>query len=405
MKKCSLLVSVIGFLLLISCTTEKKPSNPVLLISVDGLINDYLDRFDAPNIQSIIDNGVLADGLIPVFPTKTFPNHYSLVTGLYTENTGMISNTMYDAEMNANYSMGNRGAVMDPRWYGGEPIWVTAELQGLTAGAMFWPGSEAPIKDTYATYWMPYDDDMPHFARVDTLISWLESDQKPDFMTLYFSRVDSYGHRYGPNADEIGIALSDVDAAIGYLISELERIGIWPDINILITSDHGMTEVSEERVIFLDDLISLDDVDVYDWTPAAMLQPKEGKKDEVFNALKAAENNYVVYKKEDIPDYFRVKNHHRVPEIMMIADIGYTITSKPFFERRGVSGGAHGYDHREPDMQAFFAASGPAFKSGEKVPPFEMIHIYELMTHMLGLQPAMNDGSIDSVRHLLNPTK
>lgn len=386
------------------CTIpEENSTQKVLLISIDGFMPQYMEKNETPNLDYLAGEGVLADYMIPVFPTKTFPNHYSIVTGLYTENTGIIANNMYDPEMDASFSLGNREAVMDPRWYEGEPIWITAEKQDVRTATMFWPGSEAPIEDTYATRWMPYDDDLDYTARVDSIISWLqvEDDTAPGFLTLYFSKVDTYGHRYGTDSDSTAAAVREIDGYLGYLVDNLKETGHWDGLNILITSDHGMADISEERVIVLDDIISMDDVTVIDWTPVGMIQPDEGKTDEVFEALKKTENHYEVYKKEDIPEVFRVKNHKRVPDIMIIADVGYTITTSDYLENREISGAAHGYDHRAPEMSSFFLAAGPSIKKGEKVDSFQNIHLYELMAYLLNIEPAPNDGNLDSLRHIL----
>jgi len=378
----------------VGCNNLTNQADPVILISIDGLRPDYLSRAETPVIDQLIADGVVADHLIPVFPSKTFPNHYSIVTGLYTENTGIIANNMFDPEL-GRFSLGNRDAVENPSWYGGEPIWVTAEKQGLRAGTLFWPGSEAPIMGKQATHWLRYTDDMPHRDRVDTLISWFQSpnDKPLSFATFYMSQVDSYGHWYGPESDSVVVAMQEVDRTIGYLISELERIGIWPNVNIILTSDHGMAEVSNDKVILIDEIIDMSDVEVFDWSPVAMLQPDSGNVDVVYDALKAAENNYTVYRKQDLPDRFRIKNNTRVPEILVVAEAGYSITTRDRFESRGVSGGAHGYDPLDPDMNAFFLASGPAFKSGLTIEAFENIHIYEMLCEILGLNPAPNDGN------------
>ncbi|MCI0708394.1 MAG: alkaline phosphatase family protein [Ignavibacteriae bacterium] len=363
-----------------------------------------MEQHPTPNLHRLMQDGVLAEGMTPVFPSKTFPNHYSLVTGLYTENTGVIANNMYDPKSKEWFSLGNREAVMNANWYGGEPIWVTAEKQGVKAATMFWPGSEAPIKAVYATRWMPYDGNLPYSARVDSVIAWLsvQDTTRPDFLTLYFSGVDDYGHRYGPeNKDSMAVAVGLVDSMIGYLLSELERVGWLGNINILVTSDHGMAQLSNERVILLDSIIDMDDVRMVDWNPVAMMYAKEGKLDAVYNALKKSESHYTVYKKEEIPEIYHVKNNDRVPDIMMVADVGYAITTKKMFDERGVGGGTHGYDNRSKEMQALFLAYGPAFKQGERIPTFQNIHVYELMCSLLGLKPAPNDGHPDSLRHVL----
>jgi len=382
-----------SLIVLVGCSQTAKYPDPFILISIDGLRPDYLDRVDTPILDMLIQNGTVADHLIPIFPTKTFPNHYSTATGLYAENTGIVANSMTDPEL-GRFGLSIREAVMDARWWGGEPIWVTAEKQGLRAGTIFWPGSEAPIGGVYATNWLQYDGGISHNARVDTLISWFQKDdERPlSFATFYLSEVDSYGHRYGPESDSVLVALQEADRTLGYLVRELERIGVWPNVNIIITSDHGMAPVSSERAIIIDDIINMDDVEVYDWSPVAMLAPDSGKVESVYEALKAAENNYTVYRKQDLPERYRIKNSHRVPEILVVAESGYTITTRDRFESREITGGAHGYDPMDPNMNAFFSATGPAFKSGNTIAAFETVHIYELMCKILGLKPAPNDG-------------
>ncbi|WP_245683950.1 alkaline phosphatase family protein [Rhodohalobacter halophilus] len=389
-----------------SCSEETEPQKAkLLLISIDGFHPDYLDRYETSNLDQLVETGVLADFMIPVFPTKTFPNHYSIVTGLYPENSGLIANNMYDAEMDAFYSLGNREAVRNAQWYEGEPIWVTAEKQGLKTAPMFWPGSEAPIGGEFPTYSYPYDDDLPYTARVDSVIHWMtmEPELSPGFMTLYFSKVDTYGHRYGPESDSTAAAVREVDEQIGYLMSELERTDLLNDLNIIIVSDHGMADVSDERVILLDQLIDHETVEVIDWNPVAMIRPNEGISAEIYESLKANEENFRVYKKEDLPNRLHFKKHDRVPEIILIADLGYSITTSGRLEQYGVTGGAHGYDNRYPEMHSFFLAAGPSFRQGITTEGFQNIHLYELMAHLLDLEPSPNDGRLGSLIHILEP--
>lgn len=387
------------------CSEENRPveNQKVLLISVDGLMNDYIERNETPTFDSLITNGVLADRLIGVFPTKTFPNHFSQVTGLYAENHGIIANSFSDENLEGRFSFGPQESPNDERWWGGEPIWITAEKQGLTSATMFWPGSEASFNGMRPTKWKDYDGSVDDFVRIDTVLSWLDPNGTvdADFSTLYFSEVDSRGHRYGPYASEVDEEVERTDQLMNYLFDGIRKLGLENRLNVIIVSDHGMAEVSEEKVIFLDEIIDMNSVDVVDWTPAAQLRPKEGQRETVYQQLKENEENYEVFYKEDLPEGFGFTNHHRIPDIIMIADISYTITSRDFFENRGVSGGAHGYDHRHPQMGAVFLATGPGFKNGEKLRPFQSIHLYEMMTGLLGIEPAPNDGSPDSLRHIL----
>jgi len=394
------------FSFLIAADSQKRTATdfrPVILISFDGFRPDYIDQYNTPHIDLFIRDGVRAESMIPVYPTKTFPNHYSIVTGLYTENTGLIANTMYDEEFEAFYSLANRAAVQNARWYGGEPIWVTAEKQGKKAGILFWPGSEAPIKGQYARYWKVYDHEMDYKARVDTVIHWLTKPDtaRVDFVAMYFDAVDSYGHSYGVGSDSVEYAVKLVDQKLGYLIDELKRVKIWPNVDIVITSDHGMTNSSADRVIFLDDIIDLNDVMITDWNPVAMIRSKEGKHEQVLEKLKAAQHHYRVYSKDELPDRFRMKNNPRVPDIVVEADLGYTITSNSQFKERGLSPGVHGYDNQYPDMQAIFLAHGPSFKRNLFIPPFQNVHVYELLSSLLNIQAAPNDGSPDSLKHIL----
>jgi predicted AlkP superfamily pyrophosphatase or phosphodiesterase len=399
-------VLITVFLSLTQCDSVKDQNlsaNKVLLISIDGFMNEYLDRNVTPNFDRFIQNGTRAEYLIPVFPTKTFPTHWTIATGLYTENHGIIANSFYDYELEARFSYGPQGGPNDERWWGGEPIWVTAEKQGKTAATFFWPGSEASINGVRPTRWMDYDGSVPDSVRIDSVMTWLdpEGDIRADFSTLYFSFVDSRGHAYGPNSPEVDDAVKEMDGLLGYLLDQIDEVGLSEDLNIILVSDHGMAELSDEKIIFLEDIINLNDVDVVEWTPVAMLRPEEGKTEEVFNALKEHEENYRVFLRDELPERFRFSNHYRIPEIIMIADISYTITNRPFYEQRGIIAATHGYDNMEPEMRTFFAARGPDFRQGVVVDPFESVHIYELMVYLLGLDPAPNDGNPEELLYLL----
>lgn len=381
-------------------TVIERDRTPLLLISIDGFRPDYFDRTDTPNFDRVISSGVKAEYLQSIYPSNTFPNHYSLATGLYAENTGIIANNMFDEEL-GRFGLRIRDAVSDGRWYGGEPIWVTAEKQDVRTATMFWPGSEADVMGIRPTRWMQYDGRIPYETRVDSIITWLsvEDDTRPDFMTLYFSTVDSQGHSHGVESDEVTEAIELVDSKIGYLLDELKRIGLYGNINILFTSDHGMASLSEEKTIIIDDIIDLDDVYVRNWSSAGMIEPKEGKLDKVYNQLKQAEDAYDnvfrVYLKEDIPERFRFKNHPRVPEILIEFDVPWTMTSRSNFESRGILAATHGWDPEMPEMHTVFFAYGPDFKNGEEISKVKMVDIYELMCHLLGLEPAENDGSFE----------
>lgn len=378
-------------------------TNKLLLISFDGFMNEYIERNDTPNFDRLIANGVQAEYMIPVFPTKTFPNHYTIVTGLYAENHGIIANRFYDDRLDAQFRFGPIESPNDERWWGGEPIWITAEKQGLTSASFFWPGSTASIDGVQSTRWVQYDESVSEKTRIDSVLTWMDPDGsvQADFGSLYFSLVDHAGHGSGPNSKETDLAVQRADSLLGYLLEGMDKYGLEDDLNLIVTSDHGMAELSSERVIFLDDLIDLDDVELIDWTPVAMIEPDDGELEEIYRTLKENENHYRVYKKGELPDHYHFSDHYRIPEIIMIADVGYTITFRDFFEDRGVLGGTHGFDHKAPEMRTIFVADGPAFKNGFVAEPFQSVHIYEMMCKILGLDPTQNDGNLNEVKQIL----
>lgn len=410
----------LAFVLLGGCTLstgcssapEKRAPEPalaptVVLISLDGVRWDFPEMYAAPNLRALAGDGVRAKRLTPVFPTKTFPNHYSTVTGLYVENHGIISNTMYDPVMDARFSLSNREAIADERWWEGEPLWVTAEKQGQIAATYFWPGSEAAIQNVRPTYWLEYDGRIPGEERVDQVLAWLDLPvtERPTFITLYFSDVDGAGHRHGTDAREVSVALADVDALVGRLLDGLKARGLEDDVNVIITSDHGMAETSQDRVIIVDDFFDPETAHVVDYNPTLMMYPPEGvDEDSLVRALDAHEH-LVAYTKERIPERFHLADHRRTPRILAIADEGWSITTRERYQidPARYDGGAHGYDNELESMGGIFIARGPAFRKGYISEPFLTIHVYELVCAILGLDPAPNDGQLEAVDDLLRP--
>ena len=371
----------------------------VILVSLDGFRWDYLDMYNAPTLERLASEGVQAEKLIPVFPSKTFPSHYSAVTGLYPGNHGIVSNTIYDPEMDARFSLSNRDAVADARWWGGEPIWVTAEEQGQIAATYFWPGSEAAIQGVRPTYWLEYDGDISGSDRVDQVLTWLDkpADERPTFITLYFSGVDDAGHRHGPNAPEVADAVKQVDGYLEQLVAGLESRGIFDSVNLIITSDHGMAETSPDRVVLLDQYFDPSDAHIVDYSPVLMMYPPEDRAEETYEALKS-DPHLEVYWKDDLPERFHLQ-HPRTPPLLAIAEPGWEISTRDYYERdpSRFEGGKHGYDNRAPSMGGIFIAHGPAFKEGYEAAPFEIVHLYNMMCDILGLDPAPNDGDPNAV--------
>lgn len=375
----------------------------VILISIDGFRWDYPEKADTPNIDYLIEHGVRAKSLIPCFPTKTFPNHYTIVTGLYPEHHGIIANNMYNPERSEYFRLSLREAVRDPVWWGGEPIWVTAEKNGLIAASYFWPGSGTKIKGTLPTYWYEYDGSVPNEARIQQLLKWLDlpEERRPALLLTYFSVIDDAGHDYGPESAQVKKAIEYIDSVLGILLDGLRQRALLDRVNIIVVSDHGMAEISPERVIFLDDTIEMKQVDIVDWNPVAAINPFPGQVDSVYHKLVHAHPHLKVYRKHEIPARFNYRDHPCITQILAIADEGWSITSHETVKPEYISGGNHGFDNQARSMGATFIAAGPAFKAGLTVPPFKNVHIYALLAEILDLPPAANDGSLDSVRVLL----
>ena len=380
----------------------------VILVSIDGFRWDYLDRFQPPVLARLAAQGVRSEGLIPQFPSKTFPNHYTIVTGLRLANHGIISNNMRAADIPGEFALSNRSVLADPRWWAGEPIWNTAEKQGRIAAAMFWPGSETLIGGRQATFWTPFDDGLPHVDRVNQVLSWLKlpEGKRPSFLTLYYSEVDNAGHDYGPESEQLRHAIDNIDSSLGDLVAGVEALGLADRVHYVVVSDHGMAALSPDRMIVLDDYIDVATTDVVDWAPVLGLSPKNRDVEKLYAALKDKHPHLAVYRKNEIPAEYGIAGHPRLPPIVGIADEGWYITSKREMDRWGQGdrrppGGTHGYDARARSMHGLFVASGPRLKSGVVVKPFENIHVYELMTALMGLVPAKNDGDPAVTRDML----
>ncbi|MEE2777266.1 MAG: ectonucleotide pyrophosphatase/phosphodiesterase [Acidobacteriota bacterium] len=374
---------------------------PLVLISIDGFRWDYLDLFDAPHLRELAATGARAERLVPVFPTKTFPNHYSAVTGLYPRHHGIVANIMSDPGL-GRFSLRDRDAVEDGRWWQGEPIWVTAERQGVRAATCFWPGSEAEIHGVRPTHWMRYDRDFPTEARVEKVFEWLDlpAQRRPGFMTLYFSDVDSAAHRTGPTSDETRTAVARVDRAIGTLLDGLRDRAVLDEMHLLVVSDHGMTDTPAGQAVYLEDYIDLTGIEVSGDTPTVFLSPPPEREAAVLQALNEAHPQLRGVRSAETPATWQFRDHPRIPAIIAMTPEGWHVRAQ-----RRPSGdeplGMHGYDPALQSMHGSLIAHGPQIASGKKVGPVRMIDLYELMCHLLSLKPAPNDGDLSGVRGLL----
>lgn len=384
---------------------DLKPT--IILISIDGFRYDYLDKYKPPMLSKLAREGVRARWMIPSFPTKTFPNHYTIATGLYPEHHGIIENNIWD--FGTTFTLNKREEVSNARWWFGEPIWVTAEKQGQRAGAFFFPGTEAPIQGTLPTYWTPYDGDVANEKRVDQILSWLDlpAAERPTMYTLYFSDVDDAGHGFSPDSPQTREAVLKVDQSVTRLYEGLKKRDIAKKVNLIIVSDHGMATVDQRNAVIMDEYFDFDLAQRILWTgEIVQIFPKAGNENTIIGALKNASHT-TCWRKNEIPERFHYHDNPRIAPIVCSAEEGWFMTdrgryaarrSRPEFSRLN---GAHGYDNALTSMRATFIAHGRAFKKKKLVEPFENIHVYELMCKILGLRPAKNDGDLERVRKML----
>jgi predicted AlkP superfamily pyrophosphatase or phosphodiesterase len=324
-----------------------------------------------------------------------------MATGLYPEHHGIVSNTMVDSAL-GRFALRNTAAVRDPRWWGGEPIWITAVRQGKRAATFFWPGSDVAIGGVRPTWYKLFDARVPNADRVSQVLDWLSlpAARAPSLITVYFGDVDDAGHEFGPELPETDAAIARVDSAVGAIMNGVKQRGLEGRVNLVIVSDHGMARVEPGRLIYLDDAVDPATVNIVDRGAVLSLSPRPGHADTVYRALRRLPH-LRVYRRRDMARY-HYGNHPRIPDIVAVADEGWLLTTRGVAALRSrLTRGAHGYPPETPSMHAIFLARGPAFKKGVTVPPFQNIHIYALLAHLLGVTPAPNDGSLDSVRSVL----
>jgi len=398
---------VLLVLLLSACQSPSTPPPPasVLLVSLDGVRPDYLGRGDTPNLDRLMSAGVRAQWMQSVYPSLTFPNHYSMVTGLYPDHHGIVHNSMRDAQLGT-FTLSNRDAVSDGRWWGGEPVWVTAERAGLATATLSWPGSEADILGVRPTRWHVFDSERPIPERVKMVLGWLSEPDatRPRLATLYFEHPDSAGHHYGPHSPEVRAAMREVDAGIGRLLDGLEADGRLDQVNIVIVSDHGMAEVPVWQMIAIEDMVPAGQADVVSVGQVIGVQPHPGQEEAVAAVMVGAHAQYACWRKGDIPARWHYGQHPRVPAIICQMHEGWDALPRRVVEERKASGqtrGSHGFDPALESMRAIFIAHGPAFGQGLTIPAFENVNIQPLLLHLLGLPPMPTDGALAPVRAAL----
>ncbi|KAF6298480.1 hypothetical protein mRhiFer1_004541 [Rhinolophus ferrumequinum] len=385
--------------------------NKLLLVSFDGFRWDYEQDVDTPNLDTMVLDGVKARYMTPAFVTMTSPCHFTLVTGKYIENHGVVHNMYYNTT--SKVKLPYHATLGIQRWWdnGSVPIWITAQRQGLKTGSFFYPGGNVTYQGMAVTLSRKegilhnYKDEKEWRANIDTVMTWFTKEDL-DLVTLYFGEPDSTGHKFGPDSQERKEMVAQVDRTVGYIRDSIRRSGLESRLNLIIASDHGMSTVNKSA----SDLVEFHkfpnftfkdiEFELLDYGPNGMLLPKEGKADKVYEALKDAHPRLHVYKKESFPKSFHYANNPRITPLLMYSDPGYVIHGRLNVQ---FNNGEHGFDNKAMDMQTIFRAVGPSFKRGLEVEPFESVHVYELMCKLLGIVPEANDGDLSILLPTLTP--
>jgi alkaline phosphatase D len=380
---------------------DQERKHYVVLVSLDGFRYDYAQRYGAKNLQRLATQGASApEGMIPAYPSLTFPNHYSIVTGLYPEHHGIVAMSFYDPKRKQRFAYNDPVADSDGSWYGGVPLWVLAEQQGMRSACFFWPGSEAQIAGKRPSYYLHFDDRFPDETRIQQVIAWLglPVPQRPHFITLYYSNVDHTGHEFGADSQQTADAVHHVDELIGRLQAKLKDLAL--PIDLFVVSDHGMDNV-EGDWINLDRFADLSDFH----TEGMLLYPEsETAAQKAYEHLKGVSDKFVVYRRHDLPQNLHFDESDRTGDPVVVATGPYAVRAhaadpadaKPKIE------GAHGYDpNRLKSMRAIFYAAGPDIRPAVEVPPFENVNIFPLIVKILGLNGVPNDGKPEVLESIL----
>lgn len=386
------------------CSQAPSPALPyVLLISLDGYRYDYTDLYGAPTLSRFAEQGVRAKALIPAYPSATFPNHYTIATGLYPEHHGIVNNVFFDPQRNLSYRYSEPTTGGDGAWYGGTPLWALAEQQGVHAATFFWPGSDVEIRGVRPSKYRPYDASIPNEERVRQVIDWfrLPEAERPHLVTMYLSDVDIAGHRFGPGSVETERAVADLDELIGTLLAGLDATAL--PINVFIVSDHGMLQVLQP--------INIGRVSEF---AGFEIAPRSGSQIMLYSAdqklvantaalLKARDPlRYAVHLRKETPERLHYRDNWRIGDIVVIATAPVILQiSEPGVVPEQEQG-EHGYDSAQfPEMRGIFYARGPDLKSGVTLEPFESVNIYPLIAQMLHLKPPPNLDGTDALFEIL----
>src|ERR1700744_1546281 len=377
----------------------------VVLVSIDGFRYDYAKLYGATHLEAIGKNGDrVPDGLLPAYPSITFPNHYTLVTGLYPEHHGIVANSFYDPARKERYSYTDAKTDSDGTWYGGTPLWVLAEQQGMRSACFFWPGSEAAIQNVRPSYYLHFDDKYPDEQRVDQVLAWLKmpEEKRPHFITLYYSNFDHAGHEYGPGSPQVAAAVKHVDTLVGQLHKSLDALHM--PIDLIVVSDHGMAREEGPWI----DLDKYADLTNFTTVGSLLYANSEADTEKAYQKLKAADANFVVYRRARMPAWLHYDGNPRAGDPIVVPKGPYAIRAHAPAageEDHPPNMGVHGYDPREmPEMKAIFFAAGPDIRPGVALKPFENVNVYPFIAKILQLQAPPTDGSLNVLSSALTDT-
>ena len=377
-----------------------EPRNYTVVLSLDGFRFDYQDKTNTPNFDSIEHNGVRAASFKPVFPTLTFVNHYTMATGLYAENHGLVANSFWDKPSHKFYNMHDKTTTSDSYFYQGEPIWVTAESQRIKTAAYSWVGADVEIKGYRPSRWAAYDAEVPYKTRIDSVVSWLNApyNKRPHLAMCYIEEVDNVGHSKGPDAPEILNSIQLADSLIGYFMQKLNSLSFSDSINFIIVSDHGMTAISEAQSIDIEPYIKSDWIDTVAYSPAiSLIYCKKNCADSVVSAFKNVEGVSVM-KRADVDSIYHYSANKRIGDVVVLADSARCLKYK---NTRPLPSGMHGFDNRNQLMNGIFYAIGPDFKKGYSAHQLNNIDLFELLCKLLKISPAQNNGDIERIVEVL----
>ncbi|NWH71127.1 ENPP5 phosphodiesterase, partial [Piaya cayana] len=372
----------------------------VLLVSFDGFRWDYIYKVPTPNFHRAMENGVHVKQVTNVFLTVTYPNHYTLVTGLYAESHGIVANEMYDPILNETFSMSTMDIYNSKFWEEATPIWITNQREGHKTGAAMWPGTDVKIHGVFPTHYMPYNESVSFEDRVARLIDWFTSEEPINFGLLYWEQPDEMGHILGPENPLMGPIIGDVDKKLGYLMSELKKAKLWDEVNVIVTSDHGMLQCSSERLIELDRYVSRELYTIIEHSPAVSILPKEETRNKQIKNCGWEMPIYLVALFGKAPEGFCSLCSRRVEKGVGSACLFCSFRILTFICLLLLVGN-HGYDNTVPEMHPIFLAFGPAFRRNATKEAMNSTDLYPLLCHLLGINALPNNGSFNAVKDLL----